>query len=148
MSDYAHILIASDLSASSVVLCQKAQTLAERLGAKLSILHVVEHVPMLYPGGEFVLPLNFEMEENLAKEAKLNLAEQAKHHSISPENQWVIFGDKSEEVVKFAKTHAVDLVMIGAHDRHGLRLLLSSTTDSVVHALPCDVLTVKVPAEA
>lgn len=147
MNEYKHILIASDLSKGSVVLCQKAQALAERIGAKLSLLHVVEHVPMLYPGGEFVLPLNFEMEESLAKEAKHNLELQAKHHSIDKSNQWVIFGDKGDEIVKFANEHHVDLVVIGAHDRHGLRLLLSSTTDSIVHALPCDVLAVKVKAE-
>ncbi len=144
MLGYKHILIASDLSEGSVILCQRAQALAERLGAKLSILHVVEHVPMLYPGGEFVLPLNFEMEENLAKEARQNLEAQAEHHHINKENQWVIFGDKGDEIVKFATEHHVDLVVVGAQDRHGLRLLLSSTTDSIVHALPCDVLAVKV----
>ena len=114
------------------------------MSAKLSIIHVIEHVPMLYPGGEFVLPLNFEMEENLAKEAKHNIEEQAKHHNIDKNNQWVVFGDKGDEIVKFVNEHHIDLVVVGAHDKHGLHLLLSSTTDSIVHALPCDVLVIKV----
>lgn len=143
MSQYKHILIASDLSEQSVCLCDKAQALAEKLGSKLSILHVVEHVPMLYPGGEFVLPLNFEMEENLAKEAKINIERQAQHHRIDKKDQWVLFGKESDEIVKFAQTHEVDLIIVGAQDRHGLSLLLSSTTDSVLHAMPCDVLAVK-----
>lgn len=144
MSEYTNILIASDLSENSVILCRKAQTLAAKLNAKLSIIHVVEHVPMLYPGGEFVLPLNFEMEENLAKEAKENIAEQAKHHNIDKSNQWVVFGDKGDEIVKFVNDHNIDLIVIGAHDKHGLHVLFGSTTDSVVHALPCDVLAIKV----
>lgn len=144
MNDYKHILIASDLSESSVLLCKKAQALAERCGAKLSILHVVEHVPMLYPGGEFVLPLNFEMEENLEKEAKENLALQAKHINIDKDHQWVIFGNEGDEIVKFAKSHGVDLVMVGAHDRHGLSVLFNTISDDLLHALPCDLLAVRV----
>jgi len=42
------------------------------------------------------------------------------------------------------KKHNTDLVIVGSHGRHGVRLLLGSTANAVLHGAECDVLAVRV----
>lgn len=147
MLDYTHVLIATDLAPNSIEIGKKAKRLAERCGAKLSIIHVIEHSPMVYGSGEFAIPLDLDLEDTLEKQAKEDLAKQAEALAIEPDNQWVIVGSRKEEIVNLAEQTSVDLVTVGAHDKHGLALLLGSTADSILHALPCDVLAIKVTDE-
>ena len=144
MASYKHILIASDLSESSIILCQKASTLAKLLDAKLSIIHIVEHLPLMYAGGEFALPLDPKLEEELADEALVNLHKQVTHHQITKKDQYVIVGDKKEEVKTFVIEHHVDLTVVGTHDRHGLDYILGTTADNMLHSVPCDLLAIKI----
>ncbi|MAZ40312.1 MAG: universal stress protein UspA [Legionellales bacterium] len=144
MASYKHILITSDLSDSSIILCQKASALAGLLNAKLSIIHIVEHLPLMYAGGEFALPLDPKLEEELADEALINLHKQVTYHHIDKKDQYVIVGDKKEEIKAFVIEHHVDLTVVGAHDRHGLDYILGTTADNMLHALPCDMLAIKV----
>ena len=37
----------------------------------------------------------------------------------------------------------MDLIVIGARERHGLSILVNLTEDTVLHAAPCDVLAVR-----
>ncbi len=39
----------------------------------------------------------------------------------------------------------VDLLVCGAHHRHGRTLLTLSSVDPVVHEIPCDLLLVRLP---
>lgn len=144
MTIYKHILITSDLTKSSLTVCHKTKLLCEAIGAKLSIVHIVEPPPLLYGGGEFVIPLDIDMESSLAEEAKSSLIKQSELLNIPKNEQWVVIGNIREEVLKITKEHAIDLIVVGGHDRHGLGLLLSSTTDAFVHALPCDIWIIKV----
>jgi universal stress protein A len=52
-------------------------------------------------------------------------------------------GNIKAEIVRFAKEQAVDLIVLGSRERHGLALLLNFTEDTVLHAAPCDVLAVR-----
>lgn len=144
MINYKHILVTSDLSPESDFLGARAATLAEALGAQLSIVHVIEHTPMVYGSGEFAIPVDLDIEETLEKEARKSLEKQAEKLHISKTNQWVIVGSRKDEIVKLAHDTNADLIIVGAHDKHGLALLLGSTADSILHALPCDVLCIKV----
>ena len=45
MSDYKNILVAADFSAGGEAAARRAANLAERFGASLTILHVLEHFP-------------------------------------------------------------------------------------------------------
>ena len=40
-----------------------------------------------------------------------------------------------------------DLIVVGSHSRHGLGLLVGSTTDSVLHSAGCDVLAIHLKDE-
>jgi universal stress protein A len=48
------------------------------------------------------------------------------------------------EILRFAKEHQADLIVVGSHARRGLERLLGSTAAGVVHGAVCDVLTVHV----
>ena len=38
-----------------------------------------------------------------------------------------------------------DLIIVGSHGRHGVRLLLGSTANAILHGAKCDVLAVRIP---
>lgn len=115
--------------------------------ANLSIIHVVEHTPVAYGNSEFSIPLDVNIEESLEKNAKGVLEKQGQKLGIPKEQQYVIIGSRKQEIVKLATQKGVDLTIVGAHDSHGLGLFLGSTADALVHALPCDVLCIKVDYE-
>jgi nucleotide-binding universal stress UspA family protein len=55
-----------------------------------------------------------------------------------------IVGRPFEEIVRYAKVHDVDLIVIGSHGRRGLsHLLLGSVAERVVRTAGCPVLTVR-----
>lgn len=147
MQQYKHLLIASDLTSESVEVCKKAKKLADLLQIKLSIAHIVEPPALLYGGGEFVIPMDVNIEASLAEEAKVSLAKQSKIIGIVPKEQLVVIGNIREEILTIVKEHKIDLIVVGGHNRHGLSWLLSSTTDTLVHALPCDIWVIKIDSK-
>ncbi len=54
MSIYSKILLAVDLNADSIGVGRRARDLAARMGAQLTVLHVVEYVPV-EPVGETMI---------------------------------------------------------------------------------------------
>lgn len=141
---YQHILLTTDLSELSSGVANKAVQLAEALNTKLSIIHVVESNPTLYGLGEFALPIDLELEEILYKKAQENLEKEANRLNIPNQRRLLISGIKIDEIIEVTKQQQVDLILVGAHDKHGIELLFSSTADKLLHALPCDVTAIKI----
>jgi hypothetical protein len=57
-------------------------------------------------------------------------------------------GDAAEEIVRYARLHGIDLIVLGTHGRTGVsRVLMGSVAERVVRTAPCPVLTVP-PADA
>lgn len=139
---YQHILIAVDLTEASEKVANKALALAEKLNARLSLLHVVEYVPV-DPAGEALLPPPVNMEEELMDAARQRLETLANKLQLPDCQRHVVLGNIKSEVARVAREHNVDLIMLGSHERHGFALLLGSTEKSVLSAAPCDVLAVR-----
>ncbi len=141
---YKHILVATDLSTGSDDLIERGQQIATKHdGARLSLVNVVEYTPMMYGGGEYTIPIEADLEQSLLAKANKQLIEQANRHGIPEENRWVLERSTKGEIVKLAKDTAVDLVIVGSHDKHGLAILFGSTANAMLHAMPCDILAVK-----
>ncbi len=70
MSIYRRILLVVDLGEHCEQVGARARDLASVLGAELSVLHVVEYVPV-EPMGETLLPA-VQIEEELVQRAKLH----------------------------------------------------------------------------
>lgn len=144
MQNYRQILVASDLSPTSHLLIQKALHIAQNEVHKVSLVHVINYPPSLYGSSEFAIPLDPELEESLSQQAKTNLKEQGMAFNLPAHHLHVIEGTATEGIVQLAKDLQADLIVVGGHDKHGLALLFGSTANTILHALPCDILTVRI----
>lgn len=144
MSGYKQILLATDLSEETAAIIAAAQSMASQDRAKLSIVHVVEHTPVVYGGGEFSIPLDMSLEEHLTQNAKKALSQLANYAHISPEDQYVTHGSVKHEIIELADKLKADLIIVGSHGHSGIGLLLGATANAILHAAKCDVLAVRV----
>jgi universal stress protein A len=141
MRDYQKILLCLDLTEDSEQLAARASSLAAICGAELVLLHVVEYVPV-EPMGEALLPA-VQIEGELVERARVRIAELANKVGLGHCERLVQTGNIKSEVVRVAQTRAVDLIVIGSRERHGVSILFNFTEDTVLHAAPCDVLAVR-----
>ncbi|MGH8243691.1 MAG: universal stress protein [Steroidobacteraceae bacterium] len=141
MSLYRRILLVVDLGEHSARIGARARDLAALLGAELSVLHVVEYVPV-EPMGETLLPA-VQIEEELVQRATARLAELAEELGIGATRREVAAGNVKAEIVRAAQEQHADLIVLGSRERRGPSILVNLTEDTVLHAAPCDVLAVR-----
>jgi len=141
MSLYRNILVVVDLGEQSEQIAVRARDLASLLGAELSMLHVVEYVPV-EPMGETLLPA-MQIEEELVTRAKQRLAELAAKLGMQALRRDIAAGNVKAEIVRAAQERQADLIVLGSRERRGPSILVNLTEDTVLHAAPCDVLAVR-----
>jgi len=145
MSDYKHILVAIDFSKSSIEVVNKAQDIAKRNHAKLSLLHVIEYLPPIDSVYEPVLANNWLVDEKaMLTQAKVSLESLSQQQKLQNVELHTIPGTPKYEISQFVKDHQCDLVVMGSHGRHGINILLGSTANAVLHEMPCDILAIKI----
>lgn len=142
MAGYKQILIAVDLSQDSDKVARRGMELAERFGARLGLLHVVEFVPV-DPAGEALLPPPVDLEGELIQGARQRLDGLCASLGLKDAPRRVEMGSIKAEIVRVASEEHADLIVLGSRERHGLALLLGSTEKSVLNKAPCDVLAVR-----
>ncbi len=141
MSGYKKILLVVDLSDDSRVIGERAKLIASAYQSHITLLHVVEYVPV-EPMGEALLP-TVQIESELVDRARKKLAELAQTLGLPDSPQLVETGSIKTEIVRAAQKLGSDLIVLGSRERHGLAILLNFTEDTVLHAAPCDVLAVR-----
>lgn len=141
MAVYRHILLVVDLSEDSLAIGRKAQALAQAMGAEVELLHVVEFVPV-EPMGETLMPA-VQMQDELIERSEKRLAALAAELGLSGAACRVESGNVKSEIVRVAREHKADLIVLGSRERHGLSILVNLTEDTVLHAAPCDVLAMR-----
>ena len=140
---YSRLLVAIDFSDADTQVLERARQLAAQNQAGITLLHVVEYLPMAYV--DEIPPLeSVEFSKALEQGAMKNLrALQDKLQPLGTEVQ-VVTGMAKHEVVRVAEEIGADLIVIGSHGRHGIQLLLGSTANGVLHQARCDVLAVRI----
>lgn len=144
MNDYTHILVAVDLSGSADQVIIKARDIAQRNNARLSLLHVVEYMPPMDYGSEPMISNWGVDEDEMVEHARQSLQKISRQHQLENADFNVLLGTPKHEISQFVKDQKCDLIVIGSHGRHGIGLLLGSTANAVLHAMPCDILAVKI----
>ncbi len=143
MSDYQHVLLAIDFSEQSLYIADKAKSLADKYQAKLSIIHVLDNIPMPDTNYGMVIPLDQAFGDGLLNAEKEKLIRIADYVAVALENRWLIWGVPKQEIINIASQESVDLIVVGSHGRHGLALLLGSTANSILHHTKCDVIAIR-----
>jgi universal stress protein A len=139
---YQHILVAVDLTEECDPVIKRARALAEGTRAKLSLVHIVEPMAMAF-GGDVPMDLSQLQQQQFDQAKGRMLALRAKYPEIEEQYCHLTYGQPRQEIHKLAKEQACDMIIVGSHGRHGLGLLLGSTSNDVLHGAPCDVLAVK-----
>ena len=147
MDSYRHILLAVDFSEDGDHVLRKAKCLADNLRAKLSIIHILDNIPMPDTAYGTAIPLYEISSYELLEEEKSKLMRIGDYLEIDPDCRWMIWGVPEQEIIRIADQEHIDLIVVGSHGRHGLALLLGSTTDSVLHRAKCDVLAIHLQDE-
>ena len=143
MSDYKHILLAVDFSKQSEAVAEKAKALAATNQAKLSIVHVLDNIPMPDAYYGTVISLTENSGDPLLEAEKSKIMVIGDQLRVELSNRWLLWGIPKQEIINIAEQQQVDLIVVGSHGRHGLALLLGSTANSVLHYAKCDVLAVR-----
>lgn len=142
MEGYKHILVALDFDQVDTVACQ-AKALAETFKATLSLIHVVDNMPIPDTGYGLDSTLDLDLTGEMIAASKKQITVLGEKLGVPEERQWLELGSPKLEITRIAEEHQVDLIVVGSHGRHGLALLLGSTSNGVLHHAKCDVLAVR-----
>jgi len=128
---FANILVALDLSASSVNTLKIAAALAYQHGSRLVVAHVMDRaagVPSETPA-EIEARINLWMKPSLSGGARFSIM--------------VVEGDVVREISSLAEKECADLLIIGTHAATNLeRLVLGSRAEALFRTISIPVLTI------
>ncbi len=141
------ILFPTDFSECGNYALTYATSLARKFGASIICVHVIEPiVPTVgYSGMTEPLPIT-DITEQLEDSAERELPRVAERDECSglAVEEVIVHGEAAAEIVRVAREHDVDLIVISSHGRTGLgRILFGSTAEAVVRHASCPVLVVK-----
>jgi universal stress protein A len=146
--NYRHILLALDFSEHGNHVARKAGYLATLFHAKLSMIHVLDNIPMPDTAYGTAIALDEYSTYELLEAEKFKLKQIGDQLNVDPARRWMVWGVPGQEIVRIAEREHIDLIVVGSHGRHGLALLLGSTASSVLHHAGCDVLAIRLQDEA
>ncbi len=139
---YVRVMAAFDGSAGSTRALHRALLLARDWGTGLTVLSVDENVPRYAPG---VGEVDEETKVRSAYFADIRdkASAIAQEYGTSIEIATAL-GHAGEAIVKFARDHSFDLIVIGHLAHTGLaEVILGSAEAEVVGKAPCDILVVR-----
>lgn len=145
MNTYTHILVAIDLTDTAESVIRKAQQLAVPDQATLTLIHTIDYLPYMGFGETaLITPIYSIPDDELISAAKQPIEALQKKLGLQDSKLAIELGNAGTAVVEYAKENGVDLIVIGSHGRHGVKLLLGSTANGVLHHAECDVLAVRI----
>ena len=140
------LLVPLDFSVASGSLLQTATTLAQSLGARLVMLHVLQ--PMAPVGDPLMMPDMAQiasMQKSAEQDARAQLTracEKVAAQRVVVE-QVLLAGPASAIILERAAALPADLIIMGSHGHTALYdLLLGSTSHAVLKKAPCPVVIV------
>jgi len=142
---YRNVLAAIELAEepARLVLEHARGFLAE--GGTLNAVHIVEPQYVQYSfDPTFKGTLTRSLEQGALDTAGKRLAELCEPHGIDAGHRFVELGRAADKVHELAERQNCDLIVIGSHGQEGLRMLLGSTANAVLHGAPVDVATVRI----
>lgn len=141
MSGYTKIIVGLDLTDESSMVIERAIEIGKLSNAQLYLTHCIEPLSFSY-GGDLPLDLT-GMQTTLHDQATERLKALATQYGLDPEHIAVPIGQPDREMHQLVTELSAQLIVVGSHGRHGLSLLLGSTSNAVIQGATCDVLAVR-----
>lgn len=140
------ILMPTDFSAQSAFALNYARVWAQVYGASLHLVHIIE--PVVFPIDWGYTPVDLsDVEKEYTKAANEELSrtlEDLRSSGINVITAILHGGRASEEIIRYAAEHSIDMICIATHGRGGMEhFLFGSTTERVLRKAPCPVLVVR-----
>ncbi len=143
-----NILVPTDFSEASACALRYGKALARAFDACLHLVHVVEDLTVsAWTSDVYVatLPAIREEVEKDAIEQLGRLVPPIEREALGA-RLLLLSGSPFLEIVRYARTHQIDLIVMGTHGRGPVaHMLLGSVAEKVVRKAPCPVLTVRHP---
>jgi nucleotide-binding universal stress UspA family protein len=135
-----NVLVPTDFGEASEAALSYGRALARTFGANLHLLHVMDNV-FLRPIA--VDPVTLRLAAHKRLHDRLN---EADRESLRARAVLEVSDEPAKEIVDYAKSANIDLIVMGTHGRRGAaHLLMGSVAERVVRTAPCPVLTVRHP---
>jgi nucleotide-binding universal stress UspA family protein len=135
-----NILVPTDFGAAAEAALRYGRSLAETFGADLHVLHVIENALLQ---ATFADPSTIEAtaRQQLTDRAMTCDRQRFRTHTIVKK-----FDVPTDAIVRYARSAAIDLIVMGTHTRDGAaHVLMGSVAERVVRTAPCPVLVVRHP---
>jgi nucleotide-binding universal stress UspA family protein len=146
--DLHQVLVPTDFSQCSKSALVYGVALADRFGARLHLLHVVQDLALFIPDMVMVAPPVAPSVTELKQAALGAFDRLIADNKLDPAKlvREVREGAPFYEILEYAKEANIDLIVMGTHGHTGLaHVLLGSVTAKIVRQAPCPVLTVHHP---
>lgn len=140
----AHILVGVDGSDGSRKAAKEARKLAEALGARLTLLLVLEPIPMVSIGFADSFGLSHrQLGDEELEQMKRNLDAMAAGFPEERLEKVIEYGNAAETICEQAEKRGADLIVVGARGLGAVgRFLLGSVSERVVRTAERNVLVV------
>jgi len=144
---YQNILVAIDLLASDSPVLKSAVELACLYHSNLTVIHVCEaHVTGYGEAtSQHHIANEMQIKQQRYPQLKAMIDQELKgknnYNSIEPQ---LLFGRPADAIHHYAQQHQCDLIIVGSHGYSGVKALLGSTANKVLHGASCDVYTVRI----
>ncbi len=139
-----HVLCAVEPNDEARDVTRIAAHLAQQQGAELTLMHVVP--PMWQPYADLnftpVVEAQIALEEDLLQKSKDSMHKLAEEVGAKPNSVLVHKGDPVHTIAEQAKALGDVLIVMGVHNRSGLKRLLGSTAHGVLNNTECPILLV------
>jgi nucleotide-binding universal stress UspA family protein len=144
-----NILVATDFSEPSDAALAYGRELARTFNAQLLLTHVVDNVmTRVYGVDGFVFTdpdLQRDIEASARRQINVLLSDEDRE-MLRAEALILASNTPAFALVEYARSHNVDLIVMGTHGRGAVaHLLMGSVAERVVRTAPCPVLTVRHP---
>jgi nucleotide-binding universal stress UspA family protein len=139
-------LVPVDFSENANQAVECAITLASKLEARVTLLHVIQPLPLGSGDMGMTVPYTYiqELEAYITSRMQAYL-ERVTAAGLEGEIA-VVHGVPFQEILETAKVQQVDLIIMGTQGRTGLQhVLMGSVAEKVVRLAPCPVLVVRQP---
>jgi len=144
--DIKHILLTTDLSEDALRPFTPVLELARELGAKVTVLHVVQDLVVAPHGAPLAPPISAPNLSAVIESAERQLTEQCAGMEVA--KAVISHENPAKGVVAYAVENGVDLIALSSHGRTGFRrFALGSVAENVLRHSPIPVLSFHRPEE-